>query len=114
MTDRFTLPFPPTLNRMYPTSRAGRRYLSADGKAYKETVGKMMQIMKPQYFTGALKIKLILFRPQKQGDIDNFSKAALDALKGHCYADDRQIVELHLYRFDDKNNPRVEVEISEV
>lgn len=30
---------------------------------------------------------------------------------GIAYSDDGQIVELHAYRFDDKNNPRMEVEI---
>ena len=50
-------------------------------------------------------------RPAKRGDLDNTTKVTLDALNGIAYSDDSQIVELHAYRFDDKDNPRMEVEI---
>jgi Holliday junction resolvase RusA-like endonuclease len=38
----------------------------------------------------------------------------LDNLQGIAYVNDRQIVEIHARRFDDKANPRVEVIIEEV
>jgi Holliday junction resolvase RusA-like endonuclease len=42
------------------------------------------------------------------------NKVTLDALCGVLYGDDDQIVELHSFRHDDKNNPRVEVEVRRV
>lgn len=50
----------------------------------------------------------------KSGDLDNRLKISQDALKGICFEDDRQIVELHAFRFDDKANPRIEIEIKEI
>jgi Holliday junction resolvase RusA-like endonuclease len=44
-------------------------------------------------------------------DLDNLSKAILDALEGVFYVDDRQVVDLYLHKKFDKENPRVEVEI---
>jgi Holliday junction resolvase RusA-like endonuclease len=37
-----------------------------------------------------------------------------DALNGLAYEDDKQIVELHAYRYDDKKNPRIEIEVEQV
>jgi len=33
----------------------------------------------------------------------------MNAMQTYCYADDKQIVEIHAYRLDDKDRPRVEV-----
>jgi Holliday junction resolvase RusA-like endonuclease len=33
-------------------------------------------------------------------------------MQGIAYIDDNQITEMHAYRFEDKGNPRVEVEIT--
>jgi hypothetical protein len=33
------------------------------------------------------------------------------ALNGIAYCDDSQVVELHAYRLDDKDHPRVEVQV---
>jgi len=55
-----------------------------------------------------------LYRPAKRGDIDNSLKVLLDALQGHVYNDDAQIVELHAYRYDDKRDPRVEVDVESI
>jgi Holliday junction resolvase RusA-like endonuclease len=38
---------------------------------------------------------------------------ALDALQGSLYLNDSQIVALHLYRYDDKANPRIEVSVQD-
>lgn len=108
---KLTLPFPPSLNNMYPTSRSGVRYTSERGKKFKNDVAEQMLKERPTMLDGEIAVKLSLYRPRKTGDIDNFCKPVLDSLKGYCFNDDKQIVELHVRRFDDKNNPRVEVEI---
>lgn len=51
-----------------------------------------------------------VYRPQRRGDLDNTMKAILDSLSGLLYVDDKQVIEIHAKRFDDKKNPRVEIE----
>ena len=52
-------------------------------------------------------------RPTKKPDLDNLAKICLDALNGLAYDDDSQIVELTVSKWY-SNEPRVEIEISEV
>jgi hypothetical protein len=42
-------------------------------------------------------------------DIDNCLKLLLDAFETRLYSNDSQIVELHVYKFRDKEKPRAEV-----
>ena len=44
-------------------------------------------------------------------DCDNIAKAALDAIKGVAFPDDRQVVRLVVEKRLDRERPRVEVEI---
>ena len=53
-----------------------------------------------------------LYRPRRAGDIDGPLKPLLDALQGVLYVNDSQIVGLHVTRHDDKDDPRVEVEVN--
>lgn len=67
--------------------------------------------------TNAVKINVKIFTKYKptslnSGDIDNHLKAILDAINGVCFADDRQIVEGHVYLF--KGEPHVEVTLEEL
>jgi crossover junction endodeoxyribonuclease RusA len=113
-TIKITLPFPPSLNMMFPTNRQGRRFLSDRGKKFKEDAQTTCRISRVPLLTGELIVNLKLFRPKRSGDIDNYAKGIFDAIKGICFIDDRQIVELHILRFDDRENPRVEMEINEI
>ena len=47
-------------------------------------------------------------------DCDNIAKSIGDALKGVAFPDDRQIVELHVYKRIDRGQPRVEVMVERV
>ena len=54
-----------------------------------------------------------LMFPDKKPDCDNIAKGILDALNGIAYNDDKQVIELHVYkRFTER--PRVEVTIKEL
>lgn len=106
------LPYPPSLNMMYPTNRTGKRYLSTRGQRFKKAAIDALTKQRAVFMTGELTVVLRLYRPKKQGDIDNYSKGVFDAMKGICFEDDKQICELHIYRYDDKTCPRVEVEIT--
>lgn len=55
---------------------------------------------------------LVFIKSRRRKDVDNVSKAILDAMNGVVYADDSQVVEIHVYRARDDLSPRVEVSVS--
>jgi Holliday junction resolvase RusA-like endonuclease len=61
---------------------------------------------------GDVSVTLRVYRQAKRGDLDNSIKVSLDSLIGVAYADDSQIVRIVAERYDDKRNPRVEVEVT--
>jgi Holliday junction resolvase RusA-like endonuclease len=67
-----------------------------------------------QLMDGDLSLTMIVYRPAKRGDLDNYTKILADSLQGVLYENDSQIVRILAERHDDKRNPRVEVEISQV
>lgn len=109
-----TLPYPPSANRYWRNvkgrtlkSKAARTYaLACQWSARAQMDGDML--------AGDVAVRLDLFRPAKRGDLDNRIKVALDAIQGIAYADDKQIVEIHAYRHDDKADPRLEVAITAI
>ena len=56
----------------------------------------------------------LLMGTKRRSDIDNFNKLVFDALSGIVYEDDSQIIELHITKGYDKENPRIELELSTV
>lgn len=108
----FTLPISPSANRYWRVYR-GRAVKSEAAKEYQNTAGWLAKSQGVEVMSGAVGIRLTVYRKQKSGDLDNYAKCLLDSLRGIAYQDDKQVVELHLYRRDDKQNPRVEVEIWE-
>lgn len=48
----------------------------------------------------------------RRKDIDNLTKAILDAMNHEAYKDDSQVDELHVYRRRDDTRPRVEVVVA--
>lgn len=107
---KVVLPYPPSANRYWRTFR-GRAVLSAEAKAYKKQVAAILAAAGHQPLTGPVAYTAHVYRPLKSGDLDNRLKVLSDALTGFAWLDDKQVVELHAYRHDDKHNPRVEVEV---
>lgn len=107
---RFEMDYPPSVNA-YWRAVGGRVIVSREGRAYRDRAGwrALEQRVKP--LAGPLRVSICVYRPRMIGDLDNTAKAILDALKGVAWADDSQIVELHLYRRDDKSRPRVVIEM---
>jgi len=111
---RLVLPYPPSVNRLYGINRhTGRRYLGAEGKAFCHEVRRIAMAAGVRPISGDVVFSMWLYRPRKSGDLMNMDKALCDSLEGILYDNDRQIVEHHAYRFDDKDNPRVEVMVKE-
>lgn len=107
---KIMLPIPPSFNQYWRKARGGdRMVLSAHARAYKLAVGFALNQAGIWPTSRDLVLTGWVFRQRRIGDLDNFCKCALDALKGFTYLDDRQIVGLHLYRDDDRRNPRFEI-----
>ena len=106
-------PYPPLTNRYWRTIVKGKRaipILSREAREYKQRMASHAAGHQPSQEPVCLTIRL--YRPRKAGDIDGPLKPLLDALQGFLYVNDSQIVEMHVYRLDDKEAPRVEVEVS--
>lgn len=107
---RLTLPYPPSLNRMYRAVN-GRSILSREGRAYR---GRAHQLVQQTGYVaeGDVAVSLMFYRPRRCGDLDNCLKATMDALSGVAYRDDAQVQNIIAARFEDKANPRVEVQVT--
>ena len=106
-------PYPPLTNRYWRTIVKGKRaipILSREAREYKARMASFAVGRQPSQEPVSLTIRL--YRPRKAGDIDGPLKPLLDALQGVLYVNDSQIVGLHVTRHDDKDDPRVEVEVN--
>lgn len=106
----YALPYPPSVNAIWrniAVKGRARTVLSKEGREYRETVRRGLAEATP--IGGPVSVELRVYRPRRIGDLDNTAKAVLDAVKGCLFHDDSQVVALHMHRFDDKENPRVEV-----
>lgn len=110
---KLTLPTPPSANRYWRTVVSKGRamtFVSPEAKEYKRQVAIIASARELIYSEIAVTVRF--YRALRSGDLDNRLKCLFDALRQVVYADDKQIVEIHAFRFDDKANPRVEVEIN--
>lgn len=110
---KLTLPPPPSANRYWRIFH-NRAVLSEEARAYREIVARAYSErygdLTP-WPVGPVSVTLHWFRARRSGDLDNRIKVLLDALQGLAYLDDKQVVELHAYRHDDKANPHAEVTV---
>jgi crossover junction endodeoxyribonuclease RusA len=110
---KIVLPYPPSANRYWRSYR-DKVVRSDEAIAYWKEVDYLCREADLTPCDGELVINLDLYRPRKRGDLDNHIKVVLDALQSWAYTNDDQVVEIHAYRHDDKDNPRVEVEVLEI
>jgi len=109
----FTIPVPPSANRYWMVAN-NRIIVTPEAKTYKTRIFYQLGSKIENPLRQDVAINFTVFRPSKRGDLDNYNKVMLDALKGICYLDDSQVVEIHAFRADDKTNPRVEFLVYEV
>ena len=110
---KLILPYPPSVNNLYATF-AGRRIVSAKGRKFKADIAVLARRQGAKLLDGDLIITFRVFRPKRIGDLDNRLKISQDALKGICFEDDKQIIEIHAFCFDDKANPRIEIDLKQI
>jgi crossover junction endodeoxyribonuclease RusA len=117
-----TLPVPPSVNHQYATVN-GRRLISSAGRAYKAQVGQLVWLKLAQStHRAALLTRLqsewlalsirFYFTSALRRDVDGGLKIAQDALCEGLGINDNRIVETHLYKHIDKDNPRIEVHLT--
>jgi Holliday junction resolvase RusA-like endonuclease len=112
---KLILPTPPSANRYWRTivnKKTGRAmtFVSEEAKRYKRILAQ--SVPESSLLIGDICVSVEFYRAQRSGDLDNRLKCLFDALQGVVYANDSQIVEIHAKRFEDKERPRVEVEIT--
>lgn len=110
-----TLPYPPLTNNLYRTlvlpGKPPFRVLTGDAKKYKTAVKNICESNCIEPFIGDVAMKILVYRPRRAGDLDGHFKAVIDSLKGFAFNDDKQVSWLFAERFEDKDEPRVEVQI---
>lgn len=96
-----TLPWPPSLNRVYRTHN-GRILLSREGRAYRMHAGVTLhrQQRPPEPLAGRIRLHIEARVPDKRRrDLDNALKIVLDQLTHNgVYTDDSQVDDLHIIR----------------
>lgn len=108
------LPLPPSVNNAYANRRGGGgRILSREGREYKQAASMLAIGQGAERHHGNVSVSAVVYFPDRKRDLDNAAKLLLDSLKGICYADDRQVVHLELWRRVDRGNPRVELTVEE-
>ncbi|MGB1284980.1 MAG: RusA family crossover junction endodeoxyribonuclease [Aggregatilineales bacterium] len=109
-TIQLTLPYPPSTNTYYRYYRK-RVVISAHGRQYKRDVAFICKQGGVTPLSGSIIANVKVFQPTRRGDLDNKFKALFDALNGLAYDDDRQIMEIHAWKYVDNGNPRIEIEL---
>jgi crossover junction endodeoxyribonuclease RusA len=115
----FTLPVPPSINHQYATVN-GRRLLSSTGRSYKAQVGQLVWLTLTSFPHRAALLSHLqsnclalsirfYFTTALRRDVDGGLKIAQDALCEGLGLNDNRIVETHLYKHVDRENPRIEV-----
>lgn len=109
---KLTLPYPPSANKYWRVVK-GRPVVSAEARSYKQGAKLRALSAGIRPISGPVVLSVGVYRPRKAGDLGNRLKVLEDALNGVAWIDDGQIVEIHMRRFEDKANPRVELLIEE-
>lgn len=105
-----TKPIP--LNALY-RSINGRSIISKLGRETKTALEwEIRSQVKFSPLEGSVAVNLMLyFGDRRKRDIDSYLKVLLDSMNGLVYIDDSQIIELHVFKEIDIENPRVEIQI---
>jgi crossover junction endodeoxyribonuclease RusA len=112
----FTFSLPPTTNSAYANRRTGGRILTEEARAWKEEAGWVVKSSGHRFDLSAKYQLFISLYVNRDRDIDGSLKLLLDAMSGIVYEDDAQVVYLEVHKFlkHPGEEPRVEVEITEV
>lgn len=108
---------PKSTNHIYKYACRGSfpsMYMTSDGRSLKEDYQwQAKSQFHGEPLQGRLEVDVTLYFDRKgRKDWDNFHKLSMDALSGIVWEDDDQIDDAHVHKRYDKENPRIEVQIS--
>lgn len=108
-----TLPVPPSANRWW-RSVGNRVLLSQEAREYKSAVATRMLVARVTMIRPPAKVKVsvVWYRGRRAGDLDKRLGVLFDAIQGTAYENDAQITEIHARREEDREHPRIELEVS--
>lgn len=102
---------PPSGNHYVRHTRAGGHYKTPRAIAWYEAVALMAGGESVAGRSHSVTYRVYQGFNSK-GDVDNYAKCILDGLvKAHVIESDASVVEIHGYKFRDRENPRTEIEI---
>ena len=119
MTERvmFVVPGRPHGKRRPRVTMRGRKaivYTPRESREYEQRVAWEAKAAGARPVDGPVGVRIICVTSRRnRPDLDNAAKSILDGLNGVAYADDSQVVELHVYAMTGEPE-RVEVEIASV
>lgn len=108
------LPVPPSGNRGARRGRgsSGRMMHTApEVLLYRRGVDLLLCRLRCPPLHGPVEVRLAWHRKIRQGDLDNRVKTALDAVRGRLFLDDEQVIRIVAERFEDRINPRIDLEV---
>src|SRR3990167_2048840 len=109
---KIILSLPPSVNQQFGGG-GGRFYKSEKAKDWFDAAGFDVLVQWGER-NGELKGKVRLFIYwffKRERDIDSGLKPLLDVLTGIVYQDDKQVTEVNMRKYSDKEDPRVEIVI---
>lgn len=116
----FVLPWPPSVNQLWTTTRRGNWYTTKVAKDFKETVYYYVFSKKAKHFfetDDRLEMQLSAYPPDnRRRDLDNLMKVVCDALQGaEVFPDDSQIKRIRLEMLEkDEQGGRVIVSMKKI
>ncbi len=88
------IPFPPSVNNLFPTDSRGRRFPSPKYKKWKDEAAWSIKAGKPYKITGHFTATLVADRKdRRKRDLDNALKACLDLLVALDLIEDDSLAE---------------------
>lgn len=118
---QFDVPWPPTLNHCYVTTRHGRRVLTREAAQYRERVAAQVLALRQAEGYGAYKsnnpliIEAVYYRPdRRRRDTDNIRKVLADAIAKGLGCDDSLFLWRDITSRIDRERPRVQLCVIEV
>lgn len=104
---------PPSDNHSYGFAKRGIKYLVKEAKDFKEAVATLCSLINDTegLFNEQLEVDITYYF-KRDRDVLGSDKILMDSMQGILFKNDSQIIDAHLHKYRDKENPRVEVIIS--
>lgn len=100
----------PSMNVYWRIGTDGAPHLTTAGRSFKRLVAQFGSHSRARPIVGLVEMTIHVYQTDRQRDTDNNLKPILDALEGcFVYEKDNVVEEIHIRRFVDKENPRIEI-----